>query len=190
MSNDRLSASWVLLVGAIAVGYWFYTLDPLRRKTLLHSGAGGSAGATTPADVGATLGGVPTVDPGASIRDPVTGATVAAGAPLAALLGFASAEGLTVTSTTGGSHTPTSLHYQGRAIDVGVSGLSSASIAQKVQDALNAGFKVLQELYTGNGRYGYSSGPHLHISDPAPGTRGVSYQDPAQIIAQTTGGIA
>ena len=40
------------------------------------------------------------------------------GSPLDQLLQFARAAGITVTSTTSGTHTPTSYHYKGRAVDV------------------------------------------------------------------------
>jgi hypothetical protein len=73
--------------------------------------------------------------------------------------------GVTVTSTTGGSHVPGSLHPQGRAIDVRTRDLSE----QQVQDTIRAyqarGYVVRDERRDpGHGRW---TGPHLHIEAPA-----------------------
>ena len=44
MNNDRLGASWVLMVGAIVAGYWFWHLDGAVKKRLLHPGAAAGEG--------------------------------------------------------------------------------------------------------------------------------------------------
>ena len=159
MSDRALSG--FILIAAAAYGAYLYWRH-------LQSGGGGAA---SPA-------GAPPAGSGASSLP-----TAAGGSPLAKLLGFAQAENLHVTSgehfTTNGQavmsahdlaqtgHTTGSLHYQGRAIDVGVGGLSAAQIGQVIADATANGFRVLKELYTGQGPYGESSGPHLHIEAPA-----------------------
>lgn len=172
MNSDRLTASWALLVGAIVLIYWFWSLDPLRKKALLHQDAQ-DVGPQT-GEGGGTL--APSDQPGS-------------GTPLSQLENFANVEGLKITSTTGGHHNPGSLHYQGRAIDVSVNGLSPQRIQQVMQDAINSGFKAIKELYTGNGPYGQSSGPHLHISLPPPGSHKVSYQDQETVLDQSTGSL-
>ncbi len=136
--NDRLSASWVLIAGSVFIAYWYYRTKGKEDST-----------------------GSPSV--------PATVIGPQKGTPLERLLGFVKAEGLPAPShsqTTGGRHAIHSLHYQGRAVDVGTRGLSPSFIEKVIADAKAAGFRVLRELYTGNGPYGPSSGPHLHIELP------------------------
>jgi hypothetical protein len=134
--NDRLFSSWVLVVGALGFGYYYYRLS---HKTLGPVPGSKPIGPPVPPEMG-------------------TGQT-----PLQRLLGFAESMGLRVYSTTRGRHVTGSLHYQGRAIDTGLGGHTP----EEVQSAAEAqGFRVLPELYKGWGRYGYSSGPHMHIEVP------------------------
>ena len=80
------------------------------------------------------------------------------------LLAFAKAHDLRVTSTRGGRHVEGSLHYQGRAIDVGGKGLTD-TIVQNIKDfAAAVGIHVLDERK----RMPWKewSGPHLHLSVP------------------------
>lgn len=158
--SDRALSGLILIVAALYGAYLFWRH--------LQSGGGGAA---SPAGPGTAPGGSPPVPPKP---------TAASLSPLAQLLSFAGMEHLTVTSgehfdaqgnavlspsdVAHTGHTTNSLHYQGRAIDVGVSG---SNVGQVIADATAAGFRVLRELYTGNGPYGYSSGPHLHIEAPA-----------------------
>jgi len=85
--------------------------------------------------------------------------------PLAKLESFAKNEGLRVTSTTGGIHVPGSLHYRGRAIDVGTRGLSPSAINQIIQDAKQNGIQVRDERERPAGEAQWS-GPHLHLQIP------------------------
>lgn len=97
----------------------------------------------------------------ASAAGPVLGAS-----PLDKLLAFAAGNGLSVTSTTGGSHNPGSLHYQGRAIDVSVRGLVDSQIEQLKALAGLQGIHVLDERSQLPGEKVWS-GPHLHFDIPA-----------------------
>ena len=137
--EDSKSASLILIAGAVGVGYWFYHL---------------SQGKLAPAAADTTTG--PNLQPN----------SVTMGSPLARLEAFAQAWNLPITSTTGGQHAPNSLHYQGRAEDVSVRGLTQQAIDAIKAAAAAAGIHVLDERYTGNGPYGPSSGPHLHLSIP------------------------
>ena len=66
------------------------------------------------------------------------------GSPLDTLLAFAGQLGMGVSSTTGGKHTPTSMHYQGRAIDV----VGSASQMERFFAAAVATFgTAIKELF-------------------------------------------
>lgn len=146
--NRDLIASGFLLVG---VGIYAIYLYSRKRIAMLPEASQGLKGAST------------TV-PGVKLPGPVNQPVIQS--PLDRLLAFAQQMGLTVTSTTGGEHVPGSLHYRGRAIDVGARGLTQKAIDAIRAAAEQLGFRVLQETYTGRGRYGYSSGPHLHIEVP------------------------
>jgi len=138
--NDKLSASWVLVVGAVFVAYWYARIRP-------KSKPGGSEGAA--------------IDTSAS-RETIGGG----GSVLDRLKSLAQSFGAPITSTTGGQHAANSLHYAGRAIDVGTRTLSERIQQQLIDAAEAAGFRVLDERYTGPGKYGPSTGPHLHIDLP------------------------
>lgn len=141
--NDTRTASLVLVAGAAGVAWWYWHLTSPQGALASPAAPGGASG------------------PGALSSNPV-----ALGRPLDRLEAFARQWGLPITSTTGGQHAPNSLHYQGRAIDVGVRGLSASALATLKEAAAAAGIHVLDEQYTGQGPYGYSSGPHLHLSIP------------------------
>lgn len=59
---------------------------------------------------------------------------------------IALAEGLVVTSTTGGTHTATSYHYQGRAVDLGSGSVAQMERAQKAI-VRKVGVSNLTELF-------------------------------------------
>ena len=149
--NDRALSGLLLVVAAVFGAFLFY-------RRLKAEGA-----ATSP--VQAPAGGKPGI-PGVSA--PVLPDV----RPLSRLLGWAKGLGLPVTShedTKGipkSGHVKNSLHYSGRAIDVGVSGKSFQEVSRIINDAVAKGFRVLPELYKGNSPYGYSSGPHLHVEVP------------------------
>lgn len=136
--SDTRTASLVLVAGAAGVAYWYWHLT----KGALAS----PAAAAPPSDQG------------------IPQTRVSGDSPLARLEAFAGRWGLPVTSTTGGRHVPGSLHYVGRAIDTGLP--NAADLPRIISDAIANGFRVLVENYRGQGRYGYSSGPHLHIEVP------------------------
>lgn len=102
---------------------------------------------------------------------PVTG-----GSPLAQLKAWADSLGLRVTSdlrtpqqqaALGGK--PGSLHVLGRAIDVGVRGLSWSRVEEIIKDAKAKGWNAFFEP-AGDTRYGHSTGPHVHVSISPPGS--------------------
>lgn len=156
--EDTRSASFVLIVGAAGVAYWYWHLTAGKLSSQNASGTapGGSTG-----DLG----------PGTAQQSSSVGP-----GNLERLLAFAQQWGLRVTSgesvvngvptlspsdlaRTG--HSPNSLHYSGNAIDV----VGNVTDAMK-QAAAALGIHVLPELYTGIGPSGYSSGPHYHLSVP------------------------
>lgn len=83
------------------------------------------------------------------------------------LLSFAKAHDLRVTSTTGGRHVPGSLHYLGRAVDVGGRGLTDKMVDDIRQFAAAVGIHVLDERK--KMPWKEWSGPHLHLSVPLGG---------------------
>lgn len=97
------------------------------------------------------------------------------------LIQFAQSHGLTITSGEGFSggrpvvpnvgHSAHSLHYIGRAVDVGMP--DSDSQSSILSDAKKQGMTVIPEQYTGEGPEGYSTGPHWHIQFTQP-PRGVN----------------
>ncbi len=142
-----------LIFGAIAVGYVYYKERSATVAALPPGSASDSGG-------------------GGLVNQPAN----YTGTPLQRLTAFAKDMGLTITSgLRSGSTTPHapgfSLHNIGHAIDVGGGPLSTPEGVQTVTNAAQAqGFNVLPELYQGYGPYGYSTGPHLHISISPPGT--------------------
>lgn len=135
--NDKLSASWVLVVGTLFLAYYYY-----RTK----SGASAKTDVKTSRE---TIGDTPKTS---SIIDQIE----SIGAQF----------GLKVTSTTGGKHVPGSLHYQGRAVDFSVRGISEDILDAFKSAEEAAGFQVHEE-YAGSTPY--STGHHLHVSLPYPG---------------------
>ena len=133
--NDKLSSSWVLVVGSLFLAYYYW-----RTK---------SGGKT---DVKASRETIGNLSKAGSIVDQIE----AIGAQF----------GLPVTSTTGGKHVAGSLHYQGRAVDFGVGGVSDDILAAFKSAEEAAGFQVHEE-YAGSTPY--STGHHLHVSKPFPG---------------------
>ena len=95
----------------------------------------------------------------------VIGPVAIGGSPLSKLKDFAGKEGLRVTSTIGGSHVPGSLHYLGRAVDVGTRGLTDSQVSQIVADAKQNGIGVIDERTQPAGERQWS-GPHLHLQIP------------------------
>lgn len=151
--SDSQTASIVLLIGGIGLGLWWYRLDPTERASVLEREKGEG-----PRMAGGPVPGRRTAaDPYAAERKPVSGS------PMARLEAFAAKWGLTVTSRTRKGN-PRSMHYFGRAIDTS-RGRTPRETAQIIADAIQSGFRVLDENYRGYGRWGYSSGPHLHIED-------------------------
>jgi hypothetical protein len=135
VNRDKASAGLLLIAVAVYGIIWFY-----RRKQ-------SAGGFTVNTAIGpATMG-------------------KATGNPLSALLEFARQLGLRVTSTTGGEHNTGSLHYQGRAIDVGSSGLSDSDIDALTQAAAAKGIKLRDERARPPGQAIWG-GPHLHLEVP------------------------
>jgi hypothetical protein len=83
------------------------------------------------------------------------------------LLAFAHAHNLNVTSTTGGRHVAGSLHFQGRAIDVGGRSLTDKMVDDIKTFAAAVGIHVLDERK--KMPWKEWSGPHLHLSVPIGG---------------------
>lgn len=73
---------------------------------------------------------------------------------------FVEGEGFSVTSTTGGSHMKGSMHYVGKAVDVSVRGKTVDEIARIIAEALEKGFRVVDERVKRTKEW---SGPHLHL---------------------------
>lgn len=75
---------------------------------------------------------------------------------------FASTEGFTVTSTTGGKHNAHSKHFRGLAIDVRTRGKTDAQISAFITKAKNQGIIVRDERCKPAGQKIWS-GAHLHL---------------------------
>jgi hypothetical protein len=153
MASSDLAATGLLLAGIGGVGIYLYAKRRL----------GGSTATAKVPGVRVSADGV--------VRGLPSGKGYTGGialTPLQRLMEFAEAFGFHPTKgqTTGGRHTRGSLHYQGRAIDLGTRDLTAEEIKQIIQAARDAGFRVLNEPYTGQGRYGPSSGPHIHLEVP------------------------
>ena len=131
--NDRLSASWVLVVGSVFIAYWYYKTKP---------------------------------GPKASVDSDASRQSLGDGSPLERMKALARHFGVPIGSTTGGKHVPGSLHYQGRAMDVPLRGISEDLQREFTEAAINAGFQVHEEF---KGSTPYSTGHHLHVSLPYPG---------------------
>lgn len=138
--NDKLSASWVLVVGSLFLAYWYY-------RTKRGGGADRAGGPPVLPPVPGTPNG-----PKLSIIEQIEA--------------IGSQFGLPVTSTTGGKHVAGSLHYQGRAVDFGVGGFSEDVLSAFKSAEEAAGFQVHEE-YAGSTPY--STGHHLHVSKPFSG---------------------
>lgn len=158
--SDRKLAGFILAIGAIGIGYWLLRLQAQVRGGA-ESPVSGPPAPGTPS---------PGITPPAGRTGSMGGKT-----PLQRLMAWASSLGLIVTSTTGGKHKGkpgepgSSLHYVGRAIDVQLPAVSRYSWADVFRSATEQGFYILPEFYKGYGRYGYSSGPHAHVSVPISG---------------------
>jgi hypothetical protein len=86
-----------------------------------------------------------------------------AGTPLETLIGFARHHRLRITDTCGcGGHNPGSLHYQGRAIDVSVQGVTDAEVQAIITSAGGWGIHVIDERHRLPGEQVWT-GPHLHL---------------------------
>jgi len=81
------------------------------------------------------------------------------------LVAFAEARGFVVTSTTGGSHSAGSAHYQGRAIDVRTLDHTNQQVNEFIRDARNHGIIVRDERVRPPNQSVWS-GPHLHLQVP------------------------
>lgn len=142
--NDKLSASWVLVVGTVFIAYYYWRIKP---------GVKGP-GITATVDDAASKQAI-----GASPK----------GSILEQILAIGKQFGLktpTLGQTTGGKHVAGSLHYQGRAADFSISGISDDVLAAFTAAERAAGFQVHEE-YAGSTPY--STGHHLHVSKPFPG---------------------
>ncbi len=84
------------------------------------------------------------------------------GRPFEAMARLAEQHGLTVTSTTGGTHNTRSRHYQGRAIDVRTRGVSQERLDAFMADARAHGYTVRDERTRPAGQRVWG-GPHVHI---------------------------
>jgi len=105
--------------------------------------------------------------------------------PLQILQAFAAKWRLRITSSTGGRHNRGSLHYQGRAIDVGVENVTAEVIA----DARRNGINVRDERTRPPGQKEWD-GAHYHLSYTGDGgtfMRGTVAKDvPYQVLGKTT----
>lgn len=57
MNRDQMGAAWVLIGGSVAIGVWYWKLDPAAKlaklgRTAAPPGPGGVPGGTAPAPVG------------------------------------------------------------------------------------------------------------------------------------------
>jgi hypothetical protein len=136
--NDKLSASWVLVVGTLFLGYYYWRTkggSPAKvdgsRETLMPSSKSGS------------------------ILDQILALGKQFGLPTP-----------TLGQMTGGKHVPGSLHYQGRAVDFSVRGVSEDVLREFTMAAEEAGFQVHHEE---KGSTPFSTGTHIHVSKPHPG---------------------
>lgn len=152
--SDSQSASLILLLGGVGLGVWWYHLDPTEKDAILAGGNVSGKKLTPSTAVGKAAVGYPYQQEQGAVS----------GTPLERLEAFAGRWGLNITSRVRKGNSR-SLHYSGRAIDVGTRGLTPRQVAMIIADAVQSGFRVLDERYTGQGRYGYSTGPHLHIED-------------------------
>lgn len=152
--HDKASAALIALAGAIAFVVWYRSRSEAERASV--------TGMTSNEDSG-------TSGQNSAAPEGLTGEKAHPGwnaQAFAALTKFAEEHGLKRTSHDypgeHAGHVPGSRHYIGEAIDVA----ASVSLETIKRWAAAAGFQVLDERYTGEGRYGYSSGPHYHIQVP------------------------
>lgn len=146
--TDRQTSAILIGVAVVWFILWYRKRSEGERATLFGAGEAG----TTPTQ------GAKAAPEGVQRQAGSTGKV------LDDLLAFAKAHDLNVTSTTGGSHVPGSLHYQGRAIDVSARGLTD-QIVQNIKDfAAAVGIHVLDERQ--RMPWKQWSGPHLHLSVP------------------------
>lgn len=158
--TDRMGASLILTAAGLALGVFWYRLTRQQRDALIQglTGKRPTGGNTPPPTKGTSRG--PFIGPPAPGAD-----RRAEGSPLDRLLGFAAEMGLRVTSTTGGTHNPGSLHYEGRAIDVSARGLTDRAIDGLRDAAAAIGIRLRDERRRPPGQ-GVWGGPHIHLEVP------------------------
>jgi len=149
--TDRQTSAILIGVAVVWFLLWYRKRSEGERATLFGIGEPG----TSPAQGAKTA-------PGGVRRS--AGST---GRILDDLLAFAKAHDLRVTSTTGGAHVPGSLHYQGRAVDIGAKGMTDAIVENIKEFARQVGIHVLDERQ--RQPWKEWSGPHLHLSVPIGG---------------------